>query len=327
MRGNILIFLLLLANLSSFSTGHDHLNRSDYIEKINQIVYNLSCDPNDRQAAKRLLKTYSNALVEYQREIGRLQVESDSFKWSSTYDLMNEFNGLSNEILFNSTASRIICEPKVYTNELSDVKQKAVHELYEAGVQCLKNGTKAQAKEAYYYFIKSNQLSPAFKDVPQKIQEAKSKATINVVIEKVAAYAYYKNLFTVKFYQIFLNKLQSGFIYDRFLNIYSYTDVQQRKIEPVDWYIRISFIDFENEKTTSFDNSQFINMNGVAEIKIFSTIDKEDILNNRIPGQYIWKSYEINGKDDLQGLFDSFSLSMTDQVYYLVSRFIKESNY
>jgi len=54
----------------------------DYAEKINQIVYQLSCDQNDRQASKKLLKTYSSALAEYQNEISRLQVEPDSFKWT-----------------------------------------------------------------------------------------------------------------------------------------------------------------------------------------------------------------------------------------------------
>jgi len=327
MRSFILIFFFFSSVLSSFSTGNHQLKMPDYAEKINQIVYRLSCNANDRQAAKKLIKTYSNALMEYQQEIERLQVEPDSLKWSKTYDLMDELNELSNEILYNSAASRVICDPKVYTGELVEVKQKAVQELYDAGVRSLQTGTKREAKEAYFYFIKADQLSAAFKDVNQKIPEAKNKATINIVVEKAGAYANNKNLYAVRFYETILSKLQSEFLYDRFVNIYSFTEAKQRKINPVDWSVNISFIDIDLEKAASIDNSQFIYVNGVAEIKIFSAAENSDILNKRIPNQYIWKSYGSNDDSGWQTLFDSFSLSMTDQVSGLLSEFIKQSKY
>lgn len=326
MRNIIIILLLLFACLCSSAFCQNKLNRSDYAEKINQYVYQLSCDPNDHQASKKLLKTYSSALTEYQGEIDRLQLVSDSFKWANTYYLMTELNELSNEILFNSAASRIICEPKVYTNEVPEVKQKAIDELYEAGIQSLENGSKAKAKAAYFYFVEVEQLSPAFKDVVQKIQQAKKKATLNVVIDEVSAYAYYKNLFSIKFYEAFLDHLQSEFRYDRFVNIYSYKEAKQRKIEPVDWYVRISFIDFEYQDPNYYGDTHIININGVTEIKIFSAIEKKDIVSTRFPGQYIWKNYALKSQGGLQGLFDTFSLSMEYQVYDWVFRVIKQSN-
>ena len=327
MRSTIIIFIPLFSGLSGFSSGRIKPVKSDYAEKINLIVYQLSCDPNDRQAAKRLRKTYSEALIEYQREIDQLQLGADSFKWNNTYVLMNELNELSNEILFNSVASRIICEPKVYTHELADVKQKAILESYDAGIQSLKNASKAKAKEAYFYFVRASQLSPDFRNVTQKIQEARRKATLNVVVEKVPAYAYGKSLFSDKFYQAFLDKLKSDFLYDIFINIYSYTDVKQRRIEPVDWQVQISFFDFQIENTTTFDNSLFINISGVAEMKIFSKIGSKDIINTRFPGQYIWDKYQSRNGGDLQGLFDSFSLSMIDPIYYVLYEHINQPNY
>lgn len=298
----------------------------DYAERINQIVFRLSCDANDRQAAKKLLKTYSSALIDYQKEIGRLQVEPDSFKWSKTYDLMDEFNQLSNEILYNSAASRVICEPKFYHDELPEAKQKAVQELYDAGIYLLQIGTKRKAKEAYFCFVKAYQLSPAFNDVSQKIQEAKNRATVSVVIEKVVAYADRKNLFATRFYQTLINKLQSEFLNDQFVNIYSFTDTKQRKIDPAACYVRISFIDFEMGELSTFDNTKSININGVAEIRIFSPTENKDILSTRLPRQYVWKSYQNTGSFDLQSIFDSFSMSMTDEVDDLLSGFIKQYN-
>ena len=326
MRIYLLISLVFSSVLNGFSSGNDKLKMPDYAEKINQIVFRLSCDANDRQAAKKLLKTYSSALMDYQKEIGRLRVEPDSFKWSKTYDLMDEFNQLSNEILYNSAASRVICEPRFYHDGLPETKQKAVQELYDAGIHSLQLGTKRKAKEAYSFFVKADQLSPAFNDVSQKIREAKNRATVNVIIEKVVAYADKKSLFSIRFYQTLINKLQSRFLDDQFVNIYSFTDSKQRKIDPAAWYVRISFIDFEMGELSAFDNTKSINVNGVAEIQIFSPDENKDILSIRIPSQYVWKSYQDTGSFDLQSIFDSFSMSMTDEVDDLLCDFIKQYN-
>jgi hypothetical protein len=327
MRIFILVSLLFLAVLTGFSPDKDKLKMPDYAEKINQIVYQLSCDQNDRQAAKKLLKTYSSALSEYQKEISRLQVDADSFRWSKTYDLMDEFNELSNEILYNSAASRVICDPKFYKEELSEVRQKAILELYDTGIRSLQTGTKKEAKEAYSCFVKAYRLSPTFRDVSKKIQEAKNGANLNVVVEKVAAYADNKNMLSVRFYQTLLNKLQSDFLYDRFINIYSFTEAKQRKIDPADWIVRISFIDFERVKAATLDNTRSFYLNGVADVRIFSTIENKEVLSTRIPSQYIWNGYQSSGKSDLQGLFDSFSMSMTDSIFDLLSDFLKQSEY
>lgn len=317
MRYIILIFLFLLTGLKDFSSDLTKLNRSDYIEKINKIVYQLNCDPNNHQAKKRLLKTYSNALIEYQREIARLEADTDSLRWANIYDLMIELNDMSNAVLSNSSASQVICDPKIFTDELSQAKQKAIQELYDAGIHSLRNGSRAKAKEAYFYFVKAEQLSPTFKDVSQKIQEARHKATLNIVVEKVTAQ---------RFYQNFLNQLQSEFRYDRFVNIYSYKEPKLRKIEPIDWYVRISFVNYEIKKSTFYRGSYLIDINIVAEIKIYSTMENKDILSTRIPWQYVWTSFEPC-EGDLQGLYYSLSLSMNNDVYDVVSRFITQSKY
>ena len=233
---------------------------------------------------------------------------------------------MSDEIRYNSFASQIICDPKIYTTEITEVRQKAVAELYNAGTRSLQTGTRKSAREAYSCFMKAYQLSPTYKDVATKIQEAKNKAVLNVVVEKVAAYAENKNLISTRFYETFLNKLQSDFLNNGFINIYSFTEAKQRKIDPVDWSVRISFIDFEIGESSVFDNTTSANIYGVAEFKIFSPIENKDILSTRIPGQYVWKSYQSNSGFDLQSLFDSYSMSMIDQVDDLLEGFVKKSN-
>ncbi|MDO9614051.1 MAG: hypothetical protein Q7J86_05950, partial [Bacteroidota bacterium] len=94
-----------------------------------------------------------------------------------------------------------------------------------------------------------------------------------------------------------------------------------------DWTVSISFIDIFMEKAAAIDNSGYIHVNGVADIKIFSSKENRNILDIRIPNQFIWKGYLPNHGSDLQGIFDSFSLSMTDQIFTKLSDFIKTSSY
>ena len=321
-----LLLICLFLVFDSCSTAQSLLKKHDYAEVINGTIFRLSFDAKDKRAGRLLQKAYSEALGYYQNELDRILTSNDQLRWTKTLDVMEKINNLSDEIRYNSFASQIICDPKIYTTEITEVRQKAVAELYNAGTRSLQTGTRKSAREAYSCFMKAYQLSPTYKDVATKIQEAKNKAVLNVVVEKVAAYAENKNLISTRFYETFLNKLQSDFLNDGFINIYSFTEAKQRKIDPVDWSVRISFIDFEIGESSVFDNTTSANIYGVAEFKIFSPIENKDILNTRIPGQYVWKSYQNNSGADLQSLFDSYSMSMIDQVDDLLEGFVKKSN-
>ena len=326
MRKSILFILCFAMVFNSFSNGKVIEKKYDFGQIFNQLICQLNVHPENQRTKKKIQETYFQAIEYYQREIDRFLTSKDSLKWTKTLDVMQQINGLSEEIIYNSTVSELICAPKIYNSEITVVRQKAVAELYNAGIRSLQTGTRKSAREAYSCFVKAYQLSPTFKDVATKIQEAKNKAVLNVVVEKVAAYAENKNLISTRFYETFLNKLQSDFLNDGFINIYSFTEAKQRKIDPVDWSVRISFIDFEIGESSVFDNTTSANIYGVTELKIFSPIENKDILNTRIPAQYVWKSYQSNTGFDLQSLFDSYSMSMIDQVDDLLEGFVKKSN-
>lgn len=326
MRVLISIFIVFATVWRGFSADLDKQKMKDYAGRINQIVYRLSCDPNDGQAAKKLQKTYSEALAAYRKEIARLQVIPDSFRWTKTYELMDGLNQLSEDILYNSSANRVICDPKFYDVELNDAKRKAVQELYDCGVKALTTDGIKNAREAYACFAKAVELNPQFGDVGKKMTEARDKGTVSILIEQVAAYAHYKNLYAVRFQESLLNKLRSDFIRNQFVNFYSGSEIKQRKMDP-DWTLSIAFIDIEMEKVKSADNLSFTYINGVAEVKIVSNQDNRLILNTRIPGQYIWKSYQTSGDSGLQTLFDAFSMSMTEPVAEKLSEFLNKATY
>lgn len=305
------------------SSGKAKPKKTDYPKEINQLVFRLSCNANDRVAAKKLVKTYSAANAYYQKEIGRLKVETDSFRWTKTYELLDQLNQISEEILYNSSANRIICEPQVFDEELAEARGKSVKELYDWGKEELNSGEPKNARKAYWHFERAVKLGASFPDINQKMREAQEKATVRILVDRVGAYVYYKNVSAERFYSDLLARLQSEFLLDRFVSIYTESDIAQRKINP-DLTLNIAFFDVEITITSSPDGSTFGYINGVAEVKMLSNQEDQIILDKRIPRQVIWKNYSANYGSDLQGMFDSFSMSTTDEIFELLTGFIRK---
>lgn len=326
MRKFCFITFCLSIVFASYSYGMGTTKKPDYARVLNQSICRLNSHPKSPGAKRKVKETYYRAIQFYQQEIDRILMDNEPLKWTKTLDILEKVNGLGDEIRYNSVASQLICDPKIYTSEIADVRQKATEELYEEGISCLNQHSKEKEKEAYHYFVEASKLNPDYKDIKIRIQKAKEKATVRILIEKVAAYASYKNLYAVRFHEVLLNKLRAEFLLDQFVNFYTVSEIKQRKIVQ-DWTVSISFIDIIMEKAASIDNSGYIYVNGVADIKVFSSKENRNILDTRIPNQFIWKGYLPNHGSDLQGIFDSFSLSMTDQIFTKLSEFIKTSNY
>ncbi|MCX6226918.1 MAG: hypothetical protein NTV01_19580, partial [Bacteroidia bacterium] len=69
---------------------------------------------------------------------------------------------------------------------------KAAPEAYQTGVNLLKQGTRASARDAYYQFLNADKYVPGYQDVKQKIEQAKFDATLKVVVEQVPVPGRYK---------------------------------------------------------------------------------------------------------------------------------------
>jgi len=169
----------------SCSSNQKLLKTPDYPALIRTSIEKLNHDPKDLIAGNTLIQNYSQAIGYYQNQIDLILTSNDPFRWTKALDIMQKTNELSDEILYNSSASQLICDPKIYSNEIEEVSSKAAQEHYLQGINCLKQGSKEKAKEAYASFIRANQLKPKYKDVEQKIQEANSQATLKIIIEEV----------------------------------------------------------------------------------------------------------------------------------------------
>lgn len=70
-----------------------------------------------------------------------------------------------------------------YDEELIAFKNKAVEYSYARGVQLMQQNTRQAAREAYAEFMNVKQLMPNYKDIDQKLNEARFLGTSNVLLK------------------------------------------------------------------------------------------------------------------------------------------------
>jgi len=321
----LLLFCLFWV-FNSFSSTKRLLKKHDYGEVINETIFRLSCDANDKRAGQLLQKVYAEALVYYQNEIDRISIGNDRFRWTETLDVMQKTNDLADEIRYNSAASRLICEPKIYTSEITDVRQRAVAELYNAGTDLFAQNTKAKAKQACFYFVKAGKLDSKYMDVGLKIQDAKNRATWRVIIEPIPAYTQNNGLsFSTKtLYQTLFYKLREKFPYNGFVAFYTPEEAQKQKIENPDLTVQLDIADFEMESIITTNRHSQLLMTANSVLKINSLSENKVVFKERIPWNYTEElnysfkaginQEKISISPDNQVFFDHFSLSLCDQV-------------
>ena len=279
MHKSILFILCFSMAFICYSNDTAIEKKSDYGRIFNQLICRLNVHPDNQKTKKKIQETYSHAIKYYQGEIDRILMSDNSLKWAKTLDVMEQINGLSEEIIYNSAVSELICTPRVYTIEIDDAKQKAVAELYTFGAELLTQNTKEMAKEAYFYFVKAGKLDPKFKDVEMKIQESKNRATWKVIIEPVQVHTqnYGLSFSTKIFYQTLFYKLREKFPYYGFVNFYSPEEALEKRIKNPDQTVLIEIFDFELVSIVETYGGEVISFPS----KVLKLVD----------GKYVWEKY------------------------------------
>lgn len=263
----------------SNSNGVSLTKKPEYARDLNQSICRLNSHPKSQGAKNKVKETYDQAINFYQEEIDRILMGNDPLKWTKTLDVLETVNALGDEIRFNSSASELICDPKIYTSEIDDAKAKAVVELYQAGEDCLKQNSREKAKEAYFYFVDAGRLSPDFKDVRRKILEARDKATLKVVILPATAFSQNEALeFSTKtFSGTLFYKLRLKFPSNGFISFYTPEEAKRQDLQNPDQVIQIEIFDFEMESKVSHYGGEVL-PNPTHVLKL-------------VDGKYVWEKY------------------------------------
>jgi hypothetical protein len=330
MKTCLFAFLTLIV-FSSYAQTSRLLKDHKYSAVISGATARLNANSEDKKAKLILQQAYNEALAYFQAELVRIQASNDSMKWTKTLEILQETNDLADEIRYNSSASQVICDLKVYTKELEEAKAMAVDELSMIGKVLLTKNTKADARKAYFLFKKSRALSSRSAGIDDLIEKARLNAMYNVVIAPVRIDFNTLNVSTKKIDKEFFYWTQRDVTSRPFIRLYTEKEADGQDFEP-DFYIQIDVQDYRVERMASAQSgssqsgSGFSNLMAIGNLylKIYSTDQQKIVYKKGITCRYdaqTKSTIRVNTIDlqrtidpDIQTFFDYLILSNFEQI-------------
>lgn len=323
------ILPLILLVLLGCSSGKQAFQRGDYFGAVQTAVERLRSNPGHKKSQQVLQTSYPQALQWAQQEIDLTLSGNDPLKWEKTVGVMQRVNHLASEIRRSPAALAIVPSPKTYTTEMNMALERAAEETYQAGLRMMKQPEKAAARQAHSLFTRSSEFVPEYKDTPARIREAKFRATTHVVVEPIPVYSKMFELSAGFFYNQVFEYLNKRFPRQSFVNFYSPEEFERSDIGNPDMVLQLEFYDFvvgamkqgESEKevtrtekknpkdTLSNETITYkaklktytdqVASGGVVDLKIMEWPSEKLLVNDRIPGEFVWMNqYAIFAGDE-----------------------------
>ena len=267
MNNKFISILFIVSILFSCSTGKKAFQKGNYYDAVNKAVDRLKSSPDNRKAINVLRESYPVALDWSQEQLDLALTSMVAFKWENAIWIMNEVNRLSENIRSTPAARKIINSPKNYSVELNLAFEKAAEERYTSGENELSKNTRESARMAYNHFLRANELVSGFKNVNQKLAEAKRLATAIVILEAIPVFSSKYQLTSEFFYnQIFefLNNRYSG---NSFIEVFSPEQARNSGLNYSDVIISIEFFDFSVGNTDHFEKEETVEKKVKIETK------------------------------------------------------------
>lgn len=244
MRKLYLFSVLLITAIVavSCSSGYNAYKKGDYDKAANDAVNMLRKSPGSKKAAFVLSKTYPLVLSTAQRQIDNAKMSNSPTNYEAVVSQYESLNRLADNIYACPAALTVIEKPAEFHNELAQARDIAASQFYSLGVKKLETGTLATSREAYFLLQKANGYSNGYKDVLQKIEDARYLATIRVMFEKPVVgnkYQYSADFFSTNLYTDLSNRLAN-----RLIRFYSYDQgANPQQVRP-HHYLVLNFEDF-----------------------------------------------------------------------------------
>jgi len=326
MRKYLFILIGILWLMNACSTGEKALQSGNYYDAIMQATERLGNDPNNKKATKVVSEGYPMAIAFYQEEIDRILTGNDPFRWKQTLDIMEKVNRMSDQIRRIPAARQLVTQPKNYTSEMIEVKNRAAEEMYQAGLLELSENNREAAKQAYFHFQNTNELIRGYKDVARKLTESKDAATLKVVVEQIPVNGKFE--YSAQFfYERVFGMLNDKFRENDFVNFYSPEEAKKADLKFPDMVLQMGFWDFfidrpqhfeeEHELTKQIEEKYTVSAGkdstvtktrmvtkkgkikivtdrvasgGLLEIKTIDYQSNKVLFADKIPGQFQWEN-------------------------------------
>ncbi len=337
MKKTKFIFLIYISGFLLFcTTSKKTFKQGDYYISVLQAVEKLRKNPNHKKSKEILAQSYPLAVNYLTGEINRINRLNEKMKYSQLMDVYTKLNDLYDEIRRCPAALQVIPEPRDFYKEMSEVKQPAASEQYAAGESLLRSGNREDAKRAYQYFLKTNEYYPGFRDVGEKIREARYVATLKVRVEQF----YFPSVqydISIRFFQDQIEQFLFNYNGNPFVRFYAPDDPSLKNPDQI---LIFQFDDFkvgqtnnyqkiyevkkdsvvvgkakgENGKTVDvygtvkakfIENRSEVISEGLLSMKIIDAYSNTVVLHEKFPGRFVWTT--------LWGSFNGDERALTEE--------------
>lgn len=334
-KANHFLFLCLLTIIATAcSTGSTSYKHGDYYKACLESIDRLRSNPKSDKSQSVLVNSYPLALKTAQREIDNALIANQPDKYDVVVYQYEKMNQLADQIFNCPKALELIPKPTEYVSELSKAKQMAADQAYESGSKALTVGTLDQARVAYQYFQNVNRYVPGYKDVLNKMSDARYYATLRVIVQKPYTNANFQYSADF-FYNNLLLEIRKN-AQNRFVRYYTPEEARKENMKNPHQYIVLNFEDFsvgnirESSNTTEHKRDSVIvgtvkvegktynsyntvkarlttfrreiSSGGVLSLRIIDAQNNQDLLQQNLTGTYVWNTSWANFKGDDRAL-------------------------
>jgi hypothetical protein len=279
------IFCLLLVSCSS---GKKAFDRGDYYNATLKAVNRLRSDPNSSKAIEAVKEGYPMALIFFQGKVDNTLSANIPFKYTEVVGHYEKMNRMADEVSRCPAALKLFPQLNYYTLELDQSRQLAAEEQYTAGLGNEKLDTRLSWKEAWSNYKQADRFAPGYKDVRNRLDQAKYNGTLKVIVEQIKVPQKYQ--LTSDF---FLNQIIENLLRNRpneFVAYYSPESAKKEGINQPDQLLRMNFDDFvvgqfydkESVKELSRDSVQIsVTLKTGEKVKAYNTVKAKLTVNRR----------------------------------------------
>ena len=311
----------LLVFIASCTSPQKMLDQGNYYQAVMMSVEKLKSNPNNEKAKATLKASYPYAVNDFLNKLEKEGVLNSQFKNTNQLTIYGQLNGLYEKIAQSPAAMNSIDNPQKYYSEYNKLLPLAAEEQYAEGERLLNLGGRENAKAAYGFYEKADQFVPGYKNVNEQLNLSFELALLKVytIFEPIQSRTY--ELSAETFYQQVKNTLQR-IEQERFVR-FVYGEGNANRQEVTDQNLVIRFEDFVVGEThtrerieevsrdsvkigeTKLDNGRTkeifgtvtaelknfhieVNSRGLVHLNIEDLNLNRNLVNEDLPGQYVW---------------------------------------
>jgi len=208
---NVYLSLLFLVACITFScqTGKKAFERGDYRLAMLQALNRLKSAPENEKATEILQRGYPLFQDYYLDQIEFAKMDTDPLKWEKVYRCYGILNDVYDEMARTPAALEMIPQARNFYNEYVAARDQLAIARYELGLEALDTGTRSDAIEAYRHFERVKELNSTYRDIDDRIVQARANATLWVEIAPIPTVSKRFELSSEFFEQEVLNFIQN----------------------------------------------------------------------------------------------------------------------